>query len=184
MECKELVKEECNVYMIDGKGFKLNLENDFTIQKYEKTNNIKVISMLNNFFNIQDPNFNIINSQIEELVETYHIDYYIYGEGKEVCKDSLAIIYNLKNRNSCVDCILKIFYNKDKLSYMIQFSEGSSGGNFGFSFHRYFNNNNFFEIKELIEKYFSSDETGNNDREVITKCMDNVQRGLNYYYSN
>ncbi|AKN32337.1 hypothetical protein Ccar_16290 [Clostridium carboxidivorans P7] len=189
MKCKNLIKENHNVYMIDGNNFKLDLENDSVMQKYEKVNSVNIINVVNNFLKTQDEHFNKIISSIEELVEKYGIDYFMFGEGKQVSIENLALIYNLKNRNSCVDCNLKVFYNDgrysndSRVSYMIEFSEGSSGDNYGFSFYRYFKYSEFYKIENMLEEYFSSDSDGIEDRKAINKCVNNIKNRLDYYYS-
>lgn len=187
MKCYKLIKENNNVFMIDDNGLKLNLENDYDIQKYEKANSVDVLKLVNEFIGEKDSDFTDILTNIEKLVQKYNIDYYMFGEGKQVSRENLVLIYNLKNRNSCVDCILKVFF-KDKsecvpsVNYMIEFSEGSSGDYFGFSFYKYFNQRNSYEIYNLLEEYFSSD-SGNKDQMVINKCISNVKKRMEYYYS-
>ena len=188
MRCKELIKENHNVFMIDEKGVRLDLENDFDVQKYEKTNKVDVLELVNGFVSNIDSNFSNIISHVEKLVKKYNIDYYMYGEGKQVSEENLAIIYHLKNRNSCVDCILKVFYQEKylsspKINYMIEFSGGASGDNFGFSFYKYFNYENFYKVHDLLEEYLSSDSTGDKDQIVINKCIENIQNKLKHYYS-
>ena len=189
MICKNLLKENCNVYMIDENNFKLDLEDDPAIHEYEKSNEVNVIDMTNNFLTTQDKHFNEIISTIEELVKKYNIDYFMSGDGKHVSIENLALIYNLKNRNSCVDCNLKVFYNdgrysyEDKIQYMIEFSRGAGGDNYGFSFYKYFKYDNFYKIKNILEEYFSSKNEGIEDRKVINKCINNIKGRLEYYYS-
>lgn len=188
IKCNKLIKENNNVFMIDENGFKLNLENDFDIQKYEKANGIDVLNMVNKYISEKDSGFTNIITYIEKLVQKFNIDYYMFGDGKQVSRENLALIYNLKNRNSCVDCILKVFY-EDKcgsvpsVNCMIEFSEGSSGDYFGFSFYKYFNQSNLYEIYNLLEEYFSSDSSGDKDQAVINRCISNVKNRMKYYYS-
>jgi hypothetical protein len=188
MKCTKLIKENNNVFMLDENGFKLNLENDFDIQKYEKANSVDVLKIVNKYISEKNSDFTDIITNIEKLVQKYNIDYYMFGEGKQVSRENIALIYNLKNRDSCVDCILKVFY-EDKcesvpsVKYMIEFSEGSSGDYFGFSFYKYLNQSNLYEIYNLLEEYFSSDSSGDKDQMVINKCISNVKNQMEYYYS-
>ncbi len=189
IKCKELIKQNCNVYMIDEDGYKLDLENDLIIQKYQKKNNVKVIDMVNEFLNTQDDKFYSIISTIERMVKKYNIDYFMYGDAKRATNDRLSLMYNLKNRNSYIDCNFKISYycgrrtNERKVSYMIDFFKGSDGDYLGFSFYRYFNFEDFYKIEIMLDKYFSSDMSGTEDKEVLNNCIKNVQSGINYYYS-
>lgn len=183
MECKEIIKKDFNVYLIDSNNNQLNLSNDRDISKYEKNNKVDIIKMVDDFLEEQDNGFLSMITDIEEMVQLYHIDYFILGEGIEVSYDNLAIMYNLKNRNSYVDCALKIFYNKDerfssKLKYMLDFSQGANGQNFGYSIYRYFTKDEFYIIKNMLEDYFQDEKKGDKTKKVINDCMKNIQRRL------
>lgn len=189
MACRSLVKENHMVYMIDNKGEKVNLENDSEVSKYERSNKVKIVDIINEFLNDYDDTFNNIILEIEKLVQKYSIDYYMYGDGKGSSDRAIALIYNLKNRKSCIDCYLKVFYKfngyigEEKISYMIDFSDGSSGAKMGYSFYRYFNEKSMWEVLNLLEKYFSSEDDGLGDRAAIDTCVNNVKGYLNKYYS-
>ncbi|MBS5307697.1 hypothetical protein [Clostridium sp.] len=191
MKCVKLLKEDNVVFMLDNEGGKLNLEDDIKTQRYEKSHNVNVKDMVNKYLGEEDNGFAKIICEIEKLVKRYNIDYFMYGDGKNVTQDSLALIYNLKNRNSYIDCTLKVFFSIEKTShhsidrikYMIDFSTGSKGNTYGFEFFKYFTCDNFYEIKHKLESYFSVNDDRAKDIEVIEDCFNNVKNRINYYYS-
>ncbi|WP_017416031.1 hypothetical protein [Clostridium tunisiense] len=188
MKCKNLIKKDCTVFLEDQNGNLLDIGNDSLIQKYERANNVIVKDMVNEFLTKEDDGFAGIFEDIEKMVEKYHIDYFMYGDGKEVCEGSLALVYNLKNRHAYMDCRLKIFYNYtysalDKLSYMIEFSSGSSGDIYGFTFYKHFNSSKFFSIKNMLEEYFACKDNFSDETKLIEICSSNVINRIKQYYS-
>lgn len=186
MYCSKLFKEENTVFMMDDKGTKLNLEDDRVVYKYEKVNDVEVKDMIAQYLG---KDFEKIIKEIEELVDKYNIDYFMCGEGKEVCQGSLALVYNINNRNSYIDCDLKVFVNldnncreADRIRYMIKFYAGSTGNNYGFDFYKYFTYDDFYIIKNELEKYFASKESESSDIGIINTCSSNISRRISSYY--
>lgn len=191
MRCEKLLKKNNIAFMLDDKEEMLNLEDYIKIQKYERCHNTNVKDMINKYLGEQDSNFTKIISEIENLAKKYNVDYFMYGDGKNVSGGNLALVYNLNNRNSYIDCTLKIFFSIEKTShhsidrikYMIEFSAGSNGNTYGFEFFKYFTWDSFYEIKHKLESYFSGDDDRVKDIEVIEECFNNVKNRINYYYS-
>ena len=189
MKCIKLLKENSTVFMLDSKSGILNLEDDRAIQKYEKTYNVNVQNMVNRYLGEKDVRFTEIINEIEKLVKKYNIDYFMYGDGKNVTEDSLALIYNLNNRNSYIDCSLKVFFSIDephkgidRIRYMINFFSGSTRSTYGFDLFKHFDYDDFHKIKDELELYFSSDESKEKDIKVIDNCCDNIKNRIGYYY--
>lgn len=185
MNCKNIIKKNGIAYVVDIDGNELDIENFNDINLYEKKNNCVIKDFLNNFIQSKDNGFKTVIDTIEEMVDKYRIDYYVYGNGKEVSEDNVALMYNLKNRNSVIDCYLKVFYSEqyNKISYMICFSEGASGIHFGYEFYRYFTLEDFFKIERLLLIYFSNNDTGVNDKILLKDLANNAIEHINNYYS-
>lgn len=183
MLCKRILKENCTVYMIDSKDQKLDLENCSAIQKYERNNSVKVISMINEFFSKKDSGFKDIINNIEYMVDEYNIDYFVFGEGATSNNLYSPIIYNINNRKSKIDCILKVFYRENEgLNLMISFNEGSSGSIPGYDFYLHFKCNDYFKVRHLIEDYFKLDEDLEGEVKLLDDLYNKIKRArVNYY---
>lgn len=188
MKCENLIKKDCTVFLEDQNGNLLDIGNDSLIQRYERANNVIVKDMVNEFLAKQDKGFPEIFEDIEKMVEKYDIDYFMYGEGKEVCDGSLALVYILKNRKAYMDCQLKVFYNYtydniDKISYMIDFSSGSSGNTYGFSFYKHFDSSRFFSVKNMLEEYFACKDNFSDETKLVEMCSSSIISRIKQYYS-
>lgn len=185
MECKNIIKKNGIAYMVNMNNEELDIENFRNMDLFEKKNGIMVKDLLSEFIKSKDNNFNSIINTVEEMVDTYHIDYYVYGSGNEVSEDTVALLYNLKNRNSDIDCKMKVFYSEryNKISYMISFEGGANGKHFGYQFYRYFSVEDFYEIERMLTSYFTNDSSGTNDKTIINDITNNIKARINNFYS-
>ncbi|WP_426350685.1 hypothetical protein ACPWSR_05430 [Alloiococcus sp. CFN-8] len=171
-----------NVYLQDDRGFILDLENHIEIQKYEKRNSLTLNSVINELIIKHEPMFKAVIEDIEDMVKEYNIDYYIYGDVSGVMGDRLAIIYYLNNRKSCMDGMLKLFFGgKQRIEYMISFFEDSRDRRMGFEFYKYFDLSRYFAVIPILEKYFSIENDGVKDRDLIAEFISNITEDLGCY---
>lgn len=174
MKCADLNKRNGIAYLVDENNVEVNIESLTKIDSYERKNKVEIKNLLNELIQNRDNKFQKIIESIEEMVSTYKIEYYVYGDCSGVLdKDTVALIYVLNNRDSNFECHMKVFYG-DEITYMISFHGGTNGSCFGYEFFRKFTYENYFEVSDMLLNYFK-----NNDNMIIDMLTDNVRSQMN-----
>ena len=184
MKCVEIYKENNSVYMVDSESDTIELTDYAELNKYENATRIQLLTMLNEFFERKDSENYTVLADIVAMAKDKNIDHYAYGEvGAD--KDTCIIDYYLKNRESYLDCKLRVFYEKESsLRFMISFASGNSGSIPGFDYYLFFDKKAYnLRIKPIIEKYFSIVNDCDGELEILDGFYTAIKNAIFYYYN-
>ncbi|MDU2702379.1 MAG: hypothetical protein E7C47_09590 [Veillonella sp.] len=184
MKCKKIFKEDNKVYMIDSNQTTLELTDITKVNRYENKNNVDIKDILNQFFKSENKQGYVVLEDLDQLVNKYRIDSCSYAETGCYDPDKSMLVYIIKNRNSLLDCQLKVFYSEnEQLEFIVEFSKGASGDIPGISLFKYFRENRYMFIKPLIEKYFMLKDSCIGEIELIKNLYSDIEYDINRYYN-